>query len=378
MASALEQAQFAARDNEVPVGALVVRKGVVIAKGWNRCIANADPTAHAEIIAIREAASRVSNYRLDDCTLYVTLEPCAMCAGAILNARFERVVYGAQEPKTGACGSVVNLFDQQALNHQTQVSGGVLAEECGALLQHFFSAKRQLARSTARRLREDALRTPELRFEQLDGYPWPPKYEQSLVSLAGLRMHYLDEGPVDANTVFLCIHGNRSWTYAFRDFFPTWVDAACRVVAPDLIGFGRSDKPKRTDAHSIEFHLGYLVEWIAYLNLNNIVLVVQDDVQQLAHLLLLKATQRFRGFLLLEAKSQQRSDTPLVGAYAAPFPDAGHKAGIDFFSRVSHMNADGDPHTMRFWSEDWQGISQRMSMVEPSIAISALNTFVRR
>ena len=130
---------------EVPVGAVVVKDGAIIGRAFNAPIGSADPTGHAEVRALRAAAACVGNYRLTGCTLYVTLEPCAMCAGAILHARIARLVFGAPDPKTGACGSVVDLFADERLNHHTCVAGGVLAEECGALLKRFFAVKRALA-----------------------------------------------------------------------------------------------------------------------------------------------------------------------------------------------------------------------------------------
>ena len=142
MAQALALARDAASRGEVPVGALVVRDGVVLGRGGNAPILHADPTAHAEIAALRDAARRVGNYRLPGCDLYVTLEPCAMCAGAIFHARIARVVYGARDPKSGACGSVVDLFAEERLNHHATATGGVRAEECGALLSAFFAARR--------------------------------------------------------------------------------------------------------------------------------------------------------------------------------------------------------------------------------------------
>jgi Cytosine/adenosine deaminases len=143
MTRALELAQRAAAEGEVPVGAVVVKDGVIIGEGWNRPIAAHDPTAHAEIEALRAAARRVGNYRLVDATLYVTLEPCAMCAGAMVHARIRRVVYGAADPRTGAAGSVFNLLQAAQLNHQSEVWGGVLAEQSGALLRAFFQARRK-------------------------------------------------------------------------------------------------------------------------------------------------------------------------------------------------------------------------------------------
>lgn len=143
MRIALDQARNAWIVGEVPVGAVVMRAGQVIATGYNRPITEHDPTAHAEIVALRHAATLLSNYRLPECELYVTLEPCAMCAMALMHARFKRVVFGASDPKTGAAGSVVNLFGEPQLNHHTALEGGVLADECGALLREFFVERRE-------------------------------------------------------------------------------------------------------------------------------------------------------------------------------------------------------------------------------------------
>jgi tRNA(adenine34) deaminase len=146
MRQALALAQRAAAEGEVPVGAVLVRDGTVIGTGWNRPIASHDPTAHAEICALRDAAEREGNYRLPGATLYVTLEPCPMCAGAVVHARVERVVFGASDPRSGAAGSVFDLLPSDArFNHRTLCSGGVLAQECGELLRAFFRARRAMA-----------------------------------------------------------------------------------------------------------------------------------------------------------------------------------------------------------------------------------------
>jgi len=142
MQLALALAAQAAEAGEVPVGALVVKDGKIIGRGYNAPISCHDPSAHAEIRALREAAQAIGNYRLVGCTLYVTLEPCAMCAGAIQHARIARLVYGASDPKTGACGSVVNLMAETRLNHHAEVVGGVMAPECGGMLSAFFAARR--------------------------------------------------------------------------------------------------------------------------------------------------------------------------------------------------------------------------------------------
>lgn len=142
MREALSMARSAECLGEVPVGAVVVLDGVIVGRGFNSPIGESDPTAHAEIAALRDAARNLENYRLPGCELFVTLEPCAMCAGAILHSRIARVVYGARDPKTGVHGSVVDLFAVERLNHHTQVEGGVLADECGRLLSDFFANRR--------------------------------------------------------------------------------------------------------------------------------------------------------------------------------------------------------------------------------------------
>jgi tRNA(adenine34) deaminase len=142
MRRALELARHAEEAGEVPVGALVVLNDEIIGEGWNQPIVTHDPTAHAEIVALRAAAVRMKNYRIPDAVLYVTLEPCAMCAGAMVQARLARVVYGAADPKSGAAGSVFNLLESSTLNHRAHVIRGVLAEECGEMLRKFFEARR--------------------------------------------------------------------------------------------------------------------------------------------------------------------------------------------------------------------------------------------
>jgi tRNA(adenine34) deaminase len=142
MRQALQLAQRAALEGEVPVGAVVVQDNVLIAEGWNQPILRHDPTAHAEIVALRAAAEILNNYRLLNATLYVTLEPCVMCAGALVHARVGRVVYGATDPKTGAAGSVFDILGNERHNHRIEIQGGVMAEECGVLLTEFFRARR--------------------------------------------------------------------------------------------------------------------------------------------------------------------------------------------------------------------------------------------
>jgi tRNA(adenine34) deaminase len=145
MQAALTFAAQAEKTNEVPVGAVIVQDGQIIGRGWNCAINQNDPTAHAEIVALREAAKHLSNYRLINCTLYTTLEPCAMCAGAIIHARIQHLVFGAFDPKSGAAGTVCNLFQGNQANHRVKITGGILSQECGAILTNFFRKKRQIS-----------------------------------------------------------------------------------------------------------------------------------------------------------------------------------------------------------------------------------------
>jgi len=142
MRTALSEARKAAEAGEVPIGAVIVHDGAIIAQGQNSVVRTSDPTAHAEIVAMRHGAAILGNYRLNGCTLYVTLEPCAMCAGAVIHARIDRLVYGTPDPKAGACGSVLSVLNHPQLNHQMQVTQGVLSEQCGDLLRVFFRNRR--------------------------------------------------------------------------------------------------------------------------------------------------------------------------------------------------------------------------------------------
>ena len=389
MAQALDQAQAAAMAGEVPVGAVVVHRDRVIAVGRNAPVKNHDPTAHAEILALRAAAAALGNYRLDDCELYVTLEPCAMCSGAMLHARLKRVVFGAADPKTGAAGSVVNLFAQTQLNHQTEVVGGVLAQEGAGLLKAFFKERRV----NPHPLREDALRTPEHRFNGLPDYPWAPNHVSDLPSLNGLRLHYLDEGPKDAPLTWLCLHGNPAWSYLYRKMIPPFLASGGRVIAPDLIGFGKSDKPKKDEAHRFSWHRDVLLELVERLDLQRVVLVVQDWGGLLGLTLPMAAPERYQGLLVMNTMLAT-GDVPLspgflawremcakkpefdvgrlfgrgnpqmseaeCGAYNAPFPDRGHRAALRVFPAMVPEHADDEGAAIsrqarEFFRHRWQG-----------------------
>ena len=318
MQLALDQARLAAAVGEVPVGAVVLRDGVLIATGHNAPVDGHDPTAHAEITALRAAAKVLGNYRLDGCELFVTLEPCTMCSGAMLHARLKRVVFGAADAKTGAAGSVLNVFANPQLNHHTQVVSGVLADDCAAVLQGFFQQRRAEQRQALAPLREDALRTPDGRFADC---AYAPHYISDLPALGGLRMHYLDEGPRDAALTYLCLHSRTGWSAQYHAMVAALVAAGHRVLAPDLVGFGRSDKPKKMAAHRLDWHRQILGEWLARMELQDWVLVVQGEND------LLLPSEGCRGLLVLGP------DTAL--ADPAPFPDNGHRAALRAFAAKS-------------------------------------------
>ena len=395
MALALAQARLAGSAGEVPVGAVVVKEGRVVAVGHNRPVNRHDPTAHAEIEALRAAATALGNYRLDGCSLYVTLEPCAMCAGAMLHARLARVVFGAHDPKTGAAGSVVDLFAEPRLNHQTQAQGGVLGAECGALLKGFFAGRREAARKMNHPLRDDALRTPEQRFAVLPGYPWAPRYLSDLPALDGLRMHYLDEGPREASRTWLCLHGNPAWSYLYRTMIPVFLAAGDRVVAPDLPGFGKSDKPKKDGAHTFSWHRQVLLEFVERLDLHQVALVVQDWGGLLGLTLPMAAPQRYQALLAMNtllatgdvplspgflawramcarnpefdvarlfARGNPQMSAQECAAYMAPYPDAGHRAALRAFAPMVPEFPDSDGAAVSrqaraFWRTQWVGKS---------------------
>lgn len=399
MRMALEQAQAAAQNGEVPVGAVVVHQGQVIGTGRNAPIHQSDPTAHAEVQALRAAATRLGNYRLSECTLYVTLEPCAMCSGAILHARLKRVVFGATDPKTGAAGSVLNLFAEPRLNHHTEVQSGVLQTACSNLLQTFFQAQRthqvQQRNALQMPLRDDAVRTPEARFRALPGYPWAPHYINDLPSLQGLRLHYLDEGPRDAQVTWLCLHGNPAWSYLYRKMLPVFLAVGHRVLAPDMPGFGKSDKPKKSSVHQFEWHRQVLLEWVERMDLQQVHLVVQDWGGILGLTLPMAAPHRYSALLAMNtflatgeqpltpgflawremcaqktlfdvgrllARGNPHMTQDECEAYNAPFPDAGHRAALRAFpplvpERQDSPGAAISRQAAAFWRHAWQGRS---------------------
>ena len=392
MQAALAQAQLAFEAGEVPVGAVVVKDGHIIGSGFNQALRSHDPCAHAEVVAIRAAAAALGNYRLEGCRLFVTLEPCAMCAGAAITARLDSVIYGAAEPKTGAAGSVLNVFSHAQINHQTVVTGQVCADESQALLQRFFQSRRQAQKLSHAPLRDDALRTPEERFANLPDYPWQAHYLSTLPSLKGLRMHYLDE-PGHTDTCYLCLHGNPAWSYLYRKMIPVFQAAGHRVLAPDLIGFGKSDKPKKEHAHSFSWHRQVLLEFVEALDLRNIVLVVQDWGGLLGLTLPMANPARYKALLVMNttlgtgdeplspgflawrdmcaknpefdvarlfARGNPHMSAAECAAYSAPFPDRGYRAALRQFPPMvpEFEDADGadvSRQARAFWRNQWSG-----------------------
>ena len=373
MQLALTQARIAAAAGEVPVGAVVLKDGVLIASGRNASIESNDPSAHAEMVALRAAALALGNYRLDGCELFVTLEPCAMCSGAMLHARLKRVVFGAADPKTGAAGSVLNLFDHGQLNHQTLLQGGVLADEGAALLKTFFQQKRGELRQNSSPVRDDAVRTPQARFADVPDYPWPAQYLSDLPSLGGLRLHYLDVGPRDAELTYLCLHDPAAWSYQYRHMIAVLQAAGSRVVAPDLIGFGKSDKPKKEAFHTLARHRQILLELVEQLDLRNVVLVLQDRSAMPGLSLPMAAAQRYRG-LLVTALPLDAAASP----YEAPFPDRGHRAAIRAFSAMGtacdpSAVADIERDSCNFWLQRWTGQTlMALGTCDPKLALLQL------
>jgi len=383
MQEAIQLAKEAGQAGEVPVGAVVVRDGILVGRGRNGPVGTTDPTAHAEIMALRDAAKTIGNY---------TLEPCTMCAGAILNSRISRLVFGASEPRTGAAGSVLDVFANQEINHQTEVSGGVLTDECRQLLQQFFKPKR----INMNPLRDDALRPPDDWFKDVPDYPWVAHYVSDLPSLNGLRLHYLDEDQDASNLqqmTYLCLHGNPAWSYLYRKMIPTFTALGHRVVAPDLIGFGKSDKFKKANQHNFEFHRQVLLDLIERLDLKRIVLVVQDWGGILGLTLPMVMPHRFAGLLVMNtalatgtqplskgflswrewcqanpdfdvaklfARGNKHMSDAETQAYNSPFKDRGHRAALHAFPPMvpefeNSPGAEISRQALHFWREQWHG-----------------------
>ena len=284
-----------------------------------------------------------------------------------------------------------------------------MAQPCGDLLKDFFKARR----INADPLREDALRTPDSAFEGIPDYPWAPHYVSDLAAAPGWRVHYLDEGPIDAPLTWLCLHGNPSWSYVYRRMIPVFLAAGHRVVAPDMPGFGRSDKPKKESQHRFDWHRQILLELVERLDLQRVVLVVQDWGGILGLTLPMAAPSRYHGALLMNtllatgqaplsdgfvawrqwcagqpnydlARLMQRGNPHLseveAAAYAAPFPDAGHRAALRAFpQRVpSGPQDEGAAISLQaadFWRHQWQGRSlMAIGLQDPVLGEAVMQT----
>ena len=343
MSLAIAQARLAAAAGEVPVGAVLVRPGQsgqsdqILARAHNQPITLNDPTAHAEMLALRQAAQVLGNYRLDGCELYVTLEPCAMCAQALLHARLARVVYGAPEPKTGAAGSVINILGDARLNHQTTVQGGVEADACAALMQTFFAEQRRAARATAQPLRDDALRTPDEAIAPLwqalpDDWRETSHTTQAGDALNGLRLHWIDRPPVATHAderktpPWVLLHGPQSWWPQWLALAQQLTQQGHRVLLPDLIGFGMSDKPKKLQWHTISRHASILAEWLSGLG-ENTWLIGGPAAQEVLGKHLVQLLQEQHGVAATWQVIHAPDHALLPPGWEEwPYPDKGHQA----------------------------------------------------
>lgn len=345
MRLALAQAALAEQAGEVPVGAVVVHQGRVIAQGHNQTLGQQDITAHAEIQALRQASEVLGNHRLDDCELYVTLEPCLMCSGALMGARIARLVYGASEPRTGAAGSVLNVFADPRLNHHTRVQGGVLGQACAAAMARFFQGRRQAQaiERSATYLRDDALRCPATRLPA-----WPQGLHSAFVhdgpALDGHRLHVLAAGQ-GAEQALVLLHGPAQWSAAYATAALELAQAGLAVYAPDLLGFGLSDKPKKAAWHTLERHAQVLREYLSSLSQPRVCLALPASMAALV-----------QGLGLSEGLSCVWIDEPTLAPELErlPYPDAGHRVGPQQLPGLL-QGQPAVPQTAVLSGPDWPG-----------------------
>lgn len=356
MQLALEQAQVGETLGEVPVGAVLALGDQVIAVGHNQTISQCDPTAHAEIVAIRAAAQALGNYRLSQCRMYVTLEPCAMCMGAILHGRIAQLYFAAFDPKTGACGSVLDLAAEPRINHHCQVHGGVLQAQCADYLVGYFHRLRSRKRQSSNApLREDALRMDSASLSPLMKKAQPMLVDD-LVALHGLRMQVWcsPASEISPERLVLCLHGTCSWSYIYRDLLSADLPPNLKVWAVDLPGHGGSDKTKKGEEHlDLIFQLEVLKEFLLRAETPDIHIVAQDSGCELAVYLAASGEINVSGLTLLNPacadfpvadlqthpiRSRRQfvalvnrlsaGDAKTTDALCAPYPDAGHMAGM--------------------------------------------------
>lgn len=323
MGLALRQARLAQERGEVPVGAVLVDgAGQVLAQAGNSVIGQHDPTAHAEVLVLRQAGQAGHNYRLEHTTLYVTLEPCAMCAGALLNARVGRLVFGAAEPKTGAVQSVHSVLDDARNTHQIPHASGVLADECRALLQDFFRQRRNEHKASATPLRDDCLRPP------IDGLVLPAGWGQQFYAdvcpaMLGLRIHAVDCGPVDSRSAVLFVHDWLGWSEGFAPAMHALALRGVRAVTLDLAGCGLSDKPKKAAVHNLELHTGTVWALLKRWKLERVLLAAPAAAVDLGRAVLAQAAQNDVDMTLVQIPSPH---TIAADRSSLIYPGRGHKA----------------------------------------------------
>lgn len=317
MQLALEQAKLGELAGEIPVGAVVVSNGSVVGRGHNRTIIDCDPTAHAEVVALRQAALAIGSHRLANCSLYVTLEPCPMCLGAVFHSRIGSLFFGAYDPKGGACGSVLDLASQPKLNHHCSVQGGIAQSECAQALSGFFERLRSQKRQVHRPLREDALRVMQ---GALDGFMPGVRAVamDDLESAKGLRVHLWttpDTASVPEHGLVLCLHGATSWACMFRELLQAAPVPGVAVWAIDLPGHGQSDKTKTGWEFDRKFQLALLSEVMMRSPARWVFIVGQDTGCELAAELACSGVSRIRGMALINAATR---DTCFTGHVSTP------------------------------------------------------------
>ena len=353
MALAIEQAVFAEQSGEVPVGAVIVKDGIVIGSGHNRTLVDRDPTAHAEVVAIRAASRAIGNHRLVGCTLYVTLEPCAMCMGAVLQSRVERVYFGASDPKTGACGSVLDLSKYRQINPHCSVYGGLSQDVCSHQLASFFRKRRLVKLAAHEPLREDALRLREGHLDTWMGGCTPLTWN-ALNSSKGLRVRgWSNPGSEEkARTLLFCLHGVSSWSYIYRDLLLAKFPRDIAAWAIDLPGHGGSDKTKHGAELDSSFQLSVLEEILASCPFDRVHVFAHDSGCRFAIDLAERRKDLVRGLTLISpatlgANNCQTTKVPrslrqlydwyytlsgcradFAKAMCAQYPDAGHSRGF--------------------------------------------------
>lgn len=356
MLLAIEQAAEAELANEVPVGAIVVKDGAVVSVGRNRTLETGDPTAHAEIIALRAAAKVLGTHRLDGLEMFVTLEPCPMCSGAVFHSRLSRLVYGAADPKTGCAGSVTDLFGIRQINHHTHLKSGVLENQCRHQLQTFFQSVRRKKSDTHVRLREDAVRVDPENFVEFQDFLASSQY---FLTSDGWRLHYIDSSSGDTSNIVLCLHALPYWSYQFKQLLPLLKKAGFRVLMPDFLGCGLSDKPKKKTWHSLNNHVAAIHELLLALKVTSCTIVVMGNSIEVAHALvsLFSAStirivdinfvgenkiskSKIRNSIFCGEKIKYLNDLSgeYLNALLQVFPDKGHVAVLDYAVRLNEFS----------------------------------------